>query len=535
MVSKIAVIALIAIVAAPILIGYGLNFETVQSPEYTIDDNPRNVTPLLASSTAYHYVDADPNAMNTQQDYRYLPYYVKNTHTYTGLFFSQSYNTTWNGSVSYSNLSNMHFISLWSQSYDLKGTFYVGSTPTVINNVTGIYYNVSESPNVYVYTASLGPSNPTELVGITSFNTSPGTNYVAGARMLSELPESLFNDPTAAQAQGIFKDISAGFVLPQITGTQPYYLPAPAARSVMTLNLDSGFDFSVSVPGIHDIKFLNRGTYWNVQSYVGNDWQFVCDLPITDGKSTYQLTLTRNDFKIDYVGVWPSSFGVANSYRTFGPYPATGSDAGTDYSELRFINLDSVGDPTATSPIMRIDAALVRSVTYPLIEDTVYDPATIKPTNPLTQINQVSLTGDSITFGGITYQTSKGTMRMGTHDIPLDGMMFDSVPNGSEYDNRINGDVISTTSTPSTIAFNGKWGIGQVVTASQTLEYKTVQKWVPGSFAWQGVDDNFILVGLIASVSAFIALGMYGRRSGAKVLPLLLVCGGAAFMFLLML
>jgi hypothetical protein len=41
-------------------------------------------------------------------------------------------------------------------------------------------------------------------------------------------------------------------------------------------------------------------------------------------------------------------------------------------------------------------------------------------------------------------------------------------------------------------------------------------------------------VGLITSVGAFIALAMYGRASGAKVGSLMLVCGGAAFMFILL-
>jgi len=66
------------------------------------------------------------------------------------------------------------------------------------------------------------------------------------------------------------------------------------------------------------------------------------------------------------------------------------------------------------------------------------------------------------------------------------------------------------------------------------LETYNSYKWIAGEFAWDGIDDNFLMVGLLTSLGVFIALGIYSRRSKASVWPLMLVAGGAAFLFLIM-
>jgi hypothetical protein len=60
----------------------------------------------------------------------------------------------------------------------------------------------------------------------------------------------------------------------------------------------------------------------------------------------------------------------------------------------------------------------------------------------------------------------------------------------------------------------------------------TQLRWQPGEFGFDEV--GFIVVGLIACLGAFVGLGMYGRRSGAKVGVLMLICGGAAMVLLMM-
>jgi len=55
MVSKVAVIALVAIIAVPILLGFGMNFNLVNESRYVDSDQKTNVTDLLNTSTAYSY------------------------------------------------------------------------------------------------------------------------------------------------------------------------------------------------------------------------------------------------------------------------------------------------------------------------------------------------------------------------------------------------------------------------------------------------------------------------------------------------
>ena len=117
--------------------------------------------------------------------------------------------------------------------------------------------------------------------------------------------------------------------------------------------------------------------------------------------------------------------------------------------------------------------------------------------------------------------------------VSVKNLELSSVFNGSEYENTINGILVSTSVTPSTITFNGDWSVTVSTVAQKSVE-KEVTKWIPGKFAWNGMDDNFLMAGLMTSVGAFIGLALYGRRTGARIMPLLLVCGGAAFMFILM-
>jgi hypothetical protein len=48
------------------------------------------------------------------------------------------------------------------------------------------------------------------------------------------------------------------------------------------------------------------------------------------------------------------------------------------------------------------------------------------------------------------------------------------------------------------------------------------------------MDDNFLIVGLITCLGVFIGLGIYARKTGKGVIPLLIVCGGAAALFICM-
>ena len=227
-----------------------------------------------------------------------------------------------------------------------------------------------------------------------------------------------------------------------------------------------------------------------------------------------------------YVGAWPSLIGEANYYNI--------TDVQYKVSAPLFSGIPIGGSYAPYSPTMRVDAAEYRAMEYQIINDRTYSPADFK-TNPSTTIDNVQIYGSSLDFGGNTYTVSKGNITLGTHQIPVKGLVLSSVPNGNgEYDNKIGDTVISTTAAPSAIPFNGKWSASISTVAQEQYQY-TKTEWIAGGFAWNGMDDNFLMVGLITSLGAFIALGIYARRSRASVWPLMLVCGGAAALFFIML
>ena len=171
---------------------------------------------------------------------------------------------------------------------------------------------------------------------------------------------------------------------------------------------------------------------------------------------------------------------------------------------------------------------------YTVISDKYYTPSIYRANNPITTISGIAKYGDSITFGGQTFTVSNGNIIIDGKQVPLEGRNFNSIQENGIYYNRIGNTVISESYTPSSIRFDGVWAINQIITQNQNLETYNETKWVPGNFAWDGVDTNFKIAGLMTSLGAFIALAVYGRRSGTKVMPLLIVCGGAALVFLIM-
>ena len=63
-VPKIAVIALVAVIAVPILLGYALNLTEVTETGYVMSDDALNVTPLLQDGYDYSYAAANPTDLN---------------------------------------------------------------------------------------------------------------------------------------------------------------------------------------------------------------------------------------------------------------------------------------------------------------------------------------------------------------------------------------------------------------------------------------------------------------------------------------
>lgn len=572
MVSKAAVIAIVAILAVPILLGYALNVEQVTETDYKTTGDAVNTTQLLQTSTAYNYVNADITQLNTNfentSNQKILPYYLDVGTTKTTVPMTQIYTTnghpSWGGAsgMSMENWEYLYLQSDYSGSGGYLTLHYLtpaSTTIRTIDRIHSIYYggaveeNGTTSYNIY-YTYYTNPGSPNLSYGVLK----PGSNdYRFGLTDTGSFASDTWYEFILNGYQVDYADISAGWTLTSTaTGlvNNPYTgnrlkLPDYSNNIVMTFDLssitDANYQFNIGYIAFQKTT-VGTDITWKVKeintAYPIDEFEIYYDPDATSNTYQFKMIVDPNGdrsvgsgmyaypmhYELHYVGQWPDLIGEANYYQNY--------QFDSEIIQVGTLNLSKIGINTqsAKTPTMRVDAALYRAFEYAIIENKTYNPASFK-TNPATTINDPTQYGSSIEFGGNTYNVKNGNITMGTHDIPVKGLVLSSVPNpNGGYDNKIGNTVISTTAAPSAITFNGKWSAS--ITTSAQEEYQvTKTEWKAGDFAWDGIDHNFIMAGLLASLGAFVGVGIYARRTKSSVWPLLIVCGGAALLFFVML
>ena len=539
MVSKVAVIALVAIVACPILLGYALNLTEVTETDYRLSDDVLNVTPLLQDGYEYSYAAANVMDLNTrfyQARAPADPDYVRMTATKTPIQLTKK--TTVDVAPLLSDFSHYYCAFDYNPAngyVTLNITWNDDST----SNVIGFHsaYWIAEDHVLYItkYNYSGGSWSDATVFGI--FDNVKKIAFTRGSGYSGQELCYYYWNPGHP---GTYVDIAAGFYLNKYndaisTGWTAAELPDWANNLLVSVDLGSitanSYSFKVKTGDAYNpFYYLFEKTtvsgivHWKVKVSNSENGTYteLTELYYDQSKSsnTYQIFIDLNSTTFRYVGDWPTIMGAANSYWEY-KY-----EFGTTLLETYF----NVG---GLSPVLRIDAADYRAYKFPIIKDETYDPSQFR-SNPATTIGSPSIYGSSITFGGNTYTVSKGNITLGSHQIPVKGLVFSSVPVAGGYENRIGNTVVSTTVTPSTITFNGKWSANITTVSMESYTY-TKTDWTPGEFGWNGIDQNFLMVGLLTSLGVFIALGIYIRKTKANLWPLLIVCGGAAMLFFCML
>ena len=543
MVSKVAVIALVAIVACPILLGYALNLNEISITDYKSDNDSVNVTPLLQDGTGYSYAAAnvaDLNSRVNEGGSQAMPDYVSRSSTQTSIPVGGGPLATGNVPLSTQTLSDFKY-TYYALDYvpsvgqvNITLTFNDNSTITKYR-VHNLYWNENDPRFMLSCYTSTAPWSTESYVynNVKSFVLSKTSGYNGdGVNYYYYKPHPEWSN---------YADLAAGYYLNSYNSTlsnpsSTLRTPSYTRNILLTMDLStitaSSYSFDlVNYYGNKLFRFEKTtdgsGVHWTVSWGVrgsGTAPNLITELYYDSSKSsnTYQIFLDLDSIDFRYVGSWPTVMGYANVYWNyeFG-YTLSREDV--------YISFE--GNKT---PKMRIDAAEYRAFEYPIIENETYDPVQFR-SNPITTISNTTVYGTSLTFGGNTYAVSKGNITLGTHQIPVDGLTLSSIPvSGGYYENRIGNTVISTTAAPSTITFNGKWS-ASVSTASMESYTYTKTEWTPGEFGWDGIDQNFLMVGLLTSIGVFIALGLYVRRSRSSLWPLLVVCGGAVVLFFIML
>ena len=232
-----------------------------------------------------------------------------------------------------------------------------------------------------------------------------------------------------------------------------------------------------------------------------------------------QVVMSTDGYRVTGLASWPSMGTVPVTYNTI-------------TFEDPIETFDTV-DIQATSKNwhFRVDNANIEQGTYPSTFDYSLNLQQIYPdTNIDIYLNSIGIYGDYINFGGAQLTVDNGSVSINGKTYRLLHAHLSAWNEGTHYSLRINGDEVATTSEPPTIFWGGEWSVTATAYKIEKV-HESVTVWHAGEF---GLDKKgFAVAGLLACGALFVALGLSGQRSGGKMGVLLLICGGAAIVFLL--
>lgn len=557
--------ALVTIIAVPILLGYALNLSETTETDYRATDDPINVTQLLQTDTAYSYTHSDTYTINTNFKAggglysKILPDYTisgkKSSFPMSKTLYT-SFHPSWGGAsgIPLYRWSYLYFVCDYSGS----GGYVVGNycdpdgvSLQTINRLHSFYYDPATLTISYKYYTNAGSYDLT-----TGYISVPDNNYRFGLTDTGSFNSDCWAEYILDNSISTYVDFAAGYRLQLTTNiSSTIVVPQSCKTVLMTIDLDTitdpnytlkfaamgAFYLEKTTDGLGNVTWTIRDFSNNKQLYYDPAGDNVYQLWInadfigaTPEEPDYYATDVTYDFR--YIGSWPSLIGEANYYQNFTMEKRlyTSNPNGI---QIDSINLDRTDvNYSSYTPIIRMDDAYFRAFQYNVIQDKTYTPSSFK-TNPSTKITNIQLFGNSIDFGGNNYAVTGGKITLGTQQIPVDKLTFNSIFNEDlgGYDNMIGNTFISNTPEPSTITLNGRWS-ANVSTQSIELYTYTKTEWHAGEFGWDGIDQNFLIVGLITCLGVFVGLGIYARKSrSGGIIPLMIVTGCAAAVFFIML
>lgn len=526
-----AAIALTLIIAVPIGMGYILNIDDVERNVWK-DNESMDVSRLINNSsqmiyTPYTGVDNNNTAENGIGDIQSLDFVSVGSTVTSVPVYSMTGTYNWEVTTG-ENVPDANFGPVWSFSVT---TSQMRSITFAMTDGTyrGVVFDSSPMTYAVVKTASK------YVVAVT---TEIPADQVS--RVIFHFLGSYTIPVTVREVSG-YANPSFGWHAPDID-TGYYWKNGQSSNSfLMTVNLAS--------PSVSRIFVQSYPTdTYGAQTAIEIDKQVsgsviistyykapdINPLELIDsvelGNYQYirlELDYSNSQLSVSGLAAWPPMNGIPAQYNTstleFQKIPG--------YSTFGYLVFD---DPTAAN-IYRIDRTMIYSGYYPTAENVSIDPTQYYPqiSSSKIVISKVGLTGDSITFAGETYPVTNGTITVGSSKHNVDGLVLRSITSdGVTWNNYIDNRQVDDSAAISPVGLGGTWSA--IYTLSDLeLSTETAPEWIPGGF---GIDqDTFALIGLMTCAALTVILGMYGVRSGVKVLWLMMATGGAALIFMFML
>lgn len=343
---------------------------------------------------------------------------------------------------------------------------------------------------------------------------------------------SSYTNVTAVNVAGV-SSIYMTYLTPTGSYADPNYgwgVPAPPSTAVYRTwwmnnfsNQSVTFLMKFTADATVYLNPTNEYTGASLQSYEisSSGGTIYVNDTILGGYSSLVVTIATDKTTVSGITSWPT-MGVSPTLLN------TRELSGTT-SYFNKVELNMV-DEDRDDVSFRVNGSNVLAGYFPSTKDYTLSMSDLFPDKSYSlKLNSIGIYGDSINIGSTSYGVTDGRINVGGKLVPLKGAVIKSINDGGVYKNTINGYELGDTSAPAAITFGGEWSL--TVTGDTLKEtHPTHMEWTPGEFAFDKRD--FAAVGLLVAGACLLGLGMVGQRSGIKIGVLLLICGGAALVYL---
>lgn len=417
--------------------------------------------------------------------------------------------------------------TVWGRNYtpiNISGD-YVSAIGTGLTGVKVVHHNGSVDYVVIEGATSLlkTPSDYAVVDGVLY-------DSVSQLSIVRPAGVSILQYTATTAVEGEYADVSAGWTVPGSGNPfSSYWYNGQTNASVsMCVHIEEGRDVfleplasvSDTAPWVHIIRGSDGVV--TVAHDVDGDTVSV----VLGEYSDLYVTITKESYIVSGITSWPA----------MGTAPSTLHTVTLDHDlqdDFNFVEIAVPGN-YYEDVRLRVDSAQIVAGTFPSTKDYTLNMNALFPSKSYSvRVHSIGVYGDSLTLAGVSLPVTNGTVTVNDRTIALRGADISCIDRDGDgiYVTSIGTEEVGTTTGPGSIYLEGKWSL--TATAYMLEEVTSTQlRWQPGEFGFDRT--GFIVVGLIACLGVFVGLGMYGRRSGAKVGILMLICGGAAMVLLMM-